>query len=187
MVYASWRSLNKTDNMAQIKFKKLRAQNFRQYASLNLDLPDRGCILIDGRNGHGKTTILEGIRFVISGKSMLDESSDNLIKNGEKECWYEIWMMMDSDPVIVRRARKRSGSETVTVTRRGQGKRVYSKTEAKEVLEDLFGLTAEVLMVSLIYTPSFRFFQADRSEKMRVMRPILELDRYQSARDLAAK
>lgn len=51
-----------------LKFKKLSMENFGPYRSLEvLDFPDEGVVIVRGRNGRGKTSILNALRFVLFG------------------------------------------------------------------------------------------------------------------------
>lgn len=58
-----------------MKFTSISLTNFRQHRDLNLDLRgDRGHFaVIQGRNGAGKTNLLKGITWIITGKLALDE------------------------------------------------------------------------------------------------------------------
>lgn len=58
-----------------MKFTSISLTNFRQHRDLNLDLRgDRGQFaVIQGRNGAGKTNLLKGITWIITGKLALDE------------------------------------------------------------------------------------------------------------------
>lgn len=58
-----------------MKFTSISLTNFRQHRDLNLDLRgNRGHFaVIQGRNGAGKTNLLKGITWIITGKLALDE------------------------------------------------------------------------------------------------------------------
>jgi DNA sulfur modification protein DndD len=58
-----------------MKFTSISLTNFRQHRDLNLDLRgDRGHFaVIQGRNGAGKTNLLKGITWIITGRLALDE------------------------------------------------------------------------------------------------------------------
>jgi len=66
--------------MTQLKF--LALQNFRNYSSLELPL-NPGLSLICGRNGTGKTNILEAIGFLARGASVRNVHSESLIQTGQ--------------------------------------------------------------------------------------------------------
>ena len=64
--------------------KTLDIQNFRNYASLNIEL-DNNINIIYGENGQGKTNLLESIYFLGFTTSHRTFTSDNLIKSGEEK------------------------------------------------------------------------------------------------------
>lgn len=54
---------------AMLIFKKLTMENFGPYRNpATLDFPEKGIVVIRGRNGRGKTTILSALRFVLFGQ-----------------------------------------------------------------------------------------------------------------------
>ena len=63
-------------------FKTLELQNFRNYQSLNLKL-DPHINIIVGKNGQGKTNILESLYYIAYLKSHRISDENVLIKNGE--------------------------------------------------------------------------------------------------------
>lgn len=48
--------------------KKLKLLNFRNFLEREFEFPE-GCIVFEGMNGVGKTSILEAIYFLCTGKS----------------------------------------------------------------------------------------------------------------------
>ncbi|AHF08715.1 MULTISPECIES: DNA replication/repair protein RecF [Dehalobacter] len=63
--------------------KELYLVNFRNYQEQKIDFQP-GINLLMGSNGQGKTNILEGIGYLISGKSAHCKSENDLIRWGEK-------------------------------------------------------------------------------------------------------
>ena len=63
---------------------KLQIINFRNLSEISLS-PSRGVNLIYGRNGSGKTSLLEALYVMSSGKSFRSALVDPLIKAGEPE------------------------------------------------------------------------------------------------------
>lgn len=65
--------------MTVLKFLEL--QNFRNYANLHLQL-NPGLTLLTGKNGSGKTNLIESIGFLARGSPLRSMSADGLIRNG---------------------------------------------------------------------------------------------------------
>ena len=67
-----------------IHVRRIRLSNFRNYVGLDLCL-DRGITLIDGRNGHGKTNLLEAIYIMVIGRSSRGAADRQLVRAGTFE------------------------------------------------------------------------------------------------------
>lgn len=79
--------------------RSLQLHHYRNYASLNLDFPDRLTFLI-GENGSGKTNILEAISVLTTGKSFRGAPDQELVQQGfpgfHIQCSYEWNNMLHS-------------------------------------------------------------------------------------------
>ncbi len=62
-----------------IRVRKLRLTNFRNYAGLDLCM-SQGITLIDGRNGHGKTNLLEAIYLMAIGRSPRSATDRRMVR-----------------------------------------------------------------------------------------------------------
>jgi DNA replication and repair protein RecF len=65
--------------------RKLRTYNFRNLADRETIL-ENGLVSIIGRNGNGKTNIVEAISFLSNGKSLRSAAPDEMIRIGAEEC-----------------------------------------------------------------------------------------------------
>jgi len=70
-------------NRQKMYISKILLQNFRSYERKLVEF-DKKANLVLGKNGSGKTNLLEAIYFLTSGKSFRSSSSGQLIKWGEK-------------------------------------------------------------------------------------------------------
>ncbi len=62
--------------------KELKLKNFRNYKELALS-PHPGVNLFFGRNGSGKTNLLEAVHYCSLGRSHRISNDANAVKNGE--------------------------------------------------------------------------------------------------------
>ncbi len=62
--------------------EELKLKNFRNYRELTLQ-PDPGVNLFCGRNGSGKTNLLEAVHYCSLGRSHRVSNDNNVIRNGE--------------------------------------------------------------------------------------------------------
>ncbi|ERP31933.1 DNA replication/repair protein RecF [Chitinivibrio alkaliphilus] len=67
-------------------FRQIRLINFRNYPYLDLELPQEGA-LFSGKNGAGKTNLLEAFSFLLLGKSPRTHKVRSLITEGKSEAY----------------------------------------------------------------------------------------------------
>ncbi len=58
-----------------IRLKRLYANDFKQLRQVELNFPDAGRILVQGKNEAGKSTLFEAIFFALFGQALATESS----------------------------------------------------------------------------------------------------------------
>ena len=69
-----------------MKISKLRVQNFRSHSDFLLEIGEKST-LISGKNGSGKTSLLEAIYFALQGTSF--RSSDKEILKNDGSTWFK--------------------------------------------------------------------------------------------------
>lgn len=65
-----------------MQLTKLTIRNFRNLAALDVELPRDGAVIL-GRNGHGKTNILEAIYYLVLFRSLRGARDRELVRFGE--------------------------------------------------------------------------------------------------------
>jgi len=65
-----------------VQLSNLVARNFRNLASLNVELPPEGVVVL-GENGHGKTNFLEAIYYLVLFRSLRGAKDRELVRFGE--------------------------------------------------------------------------------------------------------
>jgi DNA replication and repair protein RecF len=80
-----------------LRLLHLHIQNFRRHDSIQLH-PTAGVNLLYGKNGVGKTNILEAIHFICFTKSLIDASDSECLKLGTSH--FELDAVMESDTQI---------------------------------------------------------------------------------------
>ncbi len=81
---------SKQEEIVVTKVKKLKLNNFRNYLTLDLKLPNQhNIIVITGKNGSGKTNILEAISLLSPGKGIRGCKLSDINNEGAvNSCWY---------------------------------------------------------------------------------------------------
>jgi DNA replication and repair protein RecF len=65
-----------------VHLSQLTARNFRNLASLDVDLPPEGVVIL-GENGHGKTNVLEAVYYLVLFRSLRGAKDRELVRFGE--------------------------------------------------------------------------------------------------------
>ena len=64
-------------------FKKISLNNYRNFKKYELDFSNN-CNVFYGKNGSGKTNILESLSLFVKGRGIRNDNLNNLIKLREK-------------------------------------------------------------------------------------------------------
>ena len=127
--------------------RSIRCSNFKGLAEVVLQVPASGCVLIDGPNEAGKTSLLDAVRFAVTGLPPAGTTAESLIRNGAAQSTVNIELAGDRHSVEIERVISRSNPNSVRmVTVDGFARSTTeSDSEAADRLDQLFGLSARNL------------------------------------------
>jgi exonuclease SbcC len=135
-----------------IKLHRLKVDGFRQLREIDLAIPDRCQVLVEGENEAGKSTLFEAVYFALYGDSITRATQEDLISNRLLQGYVALEFSADGARLEVLRQLRRSKSRTVSqaqlrVTRAdGTVEEVNRATDVnREILAYLHGLDAEAL------------------------------------------
>ena len=94
-----------------MKLLKLRVQNFRSHSDFMLEIGDRST-LISGKNGSGKTSLIEAIYILLQGTSF--RSSDKEILKNDGSDWFRADLKMVSGEMRTIKFESKSGKHKKT-------------------------------------------------------------------------
>jgi exonuclease SbcC len=116
--------------------KSLSLTNFRKHSELDLKFEEEGqLILIAGKNGVGKTSILEAITFALYGEGRLGRKNlDKIVKRGAELEGMSVEMGFTLGPDLYRVHRRRDGKNSTSV--------LY--VNDSPLVEGALGVTAEI-------------------------------------------
>jgi len=132
-----------------VKITKIQFINFMGYNSLKLpqnqdeELPE-GLILINGRNSHGKSTILEGIIYVFFGATAFKmKKAESFITYGESTAEIYVYFTLDKINYYIYRKWSRSKSSIAKkMFRLNKSTGNYEEIKSFKI-EDFFEITQE--------------------------------------------
>lgn len=113
---------------------KLRLKNVRQHKSLELDIPDSGVILLQGKSGKGKTSVFDAIEECLFG------SGSNIQTWGTKG--YEIELELNNPKITIKRTKSPT---TLTVNYEGSE---LKDDAAQGVINKALGMNEEEFLAS---------------------------------------
>mgnify|MGYP000044191335 CR=1 FL=1 len=85
-----------------MRFTDIRLQNFKCYADTDLPL-SAGVTVIHGRNGSGKSSLLEACFFALYGAKALDRDLPDIVSIGAEEAIVELSFVHEGDDYLLRR------------------------------------------------------------------------------------
>ncbi|MDA8196290.1 MAG: DNA replication and repair protein RecF [Actinomycetota bacterium] len=108
----------------QLFVEHLEVSNFRVIENLSFEPNSSGVTSIVGRNGHGKSSIIEALSFAISGKSFRSAPKESLIRRGSNESLIRVQVITNEeralslDSLITRSGQDKLRLNTNAVSRR---------------------------------------------------------------------
>src|SRR6516165_5623250 len=114
-----------------IILKHLTVERFRLLREIDLNIPQRGSILIQGPNEAGKSTLFESIYFALYGESLSsakkkrlqgeNERYDDLILYGENQATVALILTIGPTELFITRNIERGKGQTVALSVRKLG------------------------------------------------------------------
>ena len=170
-------------------FKSISIQNFLSLKKVDLELENRGLVLLNGENldnpslnnnGAGKSSILEAIVFVLYGRTLRGLKGDSVVNKVTGKNTKVFLDLVDDDgvPYRIARYRKHSTNKNKSILYRNSVD-ITPKSEAdfEKTITDLLQADYETFTASLLYSAeSFKFTTATDSEIKKTFDTILGLE-----------
>ncbi len=171
--------------------RRITLQNFRRHADTTIDLSggDAQVVAIAGRNGTGKTTLLEAICFALYGEGREGRRNlDRLIRRGAGPEGMEVTLEFEVAGTDYRISRRRDGRSS-TATLWANDAPVVEKTDAvTDHVTKLFGLDAMGFRLAVIAQQKELDGLASLrpGERAKMLSRLLRLDSIAEAKQAAA-
>lgn len=143
-----------------MKFLKLQVENFMALASAEVELDQRGLVLIQGvnsgdssaaSNGAGKSTLMNSLMWCLYGETAHGVKGDDVLSTGhEKNCRVMVTVEDEGKRYAIIRHRKHKEFKNRLIVRGEDGDMTKGKdTLTQEFVERLIGASKEVFMASI--------------------------------------
>jgi len=157
--------------------RKIKVHNFMRYDDLELELPDRGIVLVTGPNGSGKSSLQEAVSMAYWGKTLRKTPPWRKDKEGS--------VLVDAGTVAVTRKCTAGGKVSVSWTGSNKtfDKRKYNTPTKAQAALDAFIMQHDLWRRTHVFSPSMasNFTAAKDSERKRLIEAFLGLSMFDAA------
>jgi len=156
-----------------MKVEKIQTRSFAKHDAVNVELPDEGVVLITGKNGHGKSTVIEAVAHGVWDRSLRGAPCWKAGANSGVEITFDAGHVQRS--VGKRKALKWKVGE------HGAGE-YPTRTKSQAALEQHVG-SFEVWRRACTFSgdDASRFTRATDGDRKKLLEQILELDKLDAA------
>lgn len=164
--------------MKEFKLQKIKYKNILSVGqqSIELSLDQHHKTLVVGKNGHGKSTLLEALTFGLFGKAFRDIKKGQLINTyNKKELLVEVWLSYCGNNYYVKRGQK---PNVLEIHKNGEPlNELASVKDFQESFETMIGMTYAsfkqvVVLGTAGYTP---FMQLSPLNRRKMVEDLLEV------------
>ena len=177
-----------------MKFIKIKAKNFLSFKELELDLDNRGLILLTGKNlddksgtfdknGIGKSSLVASIFYALFGETPDGRSTDAIInKDAKKNASVELTLEVSGNTYVITRGRKKN---VLSITLNGEPMEFSTMKETQANIEQIIGIPEEVFRTTLFFDGHYTtpFSEMTDKQKKEFLSAIVDLSVYSKAHD----
>lgn len=177
-----------------MKFIKIKAKNFLSFKELELDLDNRGLILLTGKNlddksgtfdknGIGKSSLVASIFYALFGETPDGRSADAVInKDAKKNASVELTLEVSGNTYVITRGRKKN---ILSITLNGEPMEFSTMKETQANIEQIIGIPEEVFRTTLFFDGHYTtpFSEMTDKQKKEFLSAIVDLSVYSKAHD----
>jgi len=172
-----------------MKFDRIRLSNFKCYADAALRL-QAGVTVIHGRNGSGKSSLLEACFFALYGARALESTLDEVVTIGADDAEVEVWFTHGGDEYHVDRRVRATGEQATTArcVLETPETTVEGARNVRRYVEELLRMGASAF-VNCAYVRQGEvneLINASPSQRQDVIDSLLQLGKLEEYRDRAS-
>jgi DNA repair exonuclease SbcCD ATPase subunit len=160
-----------------MKFEKIIIKNFRSIGKKEFTYEfQEGITTVKGKNGQGKSTFLEAIFFVFTGKSYKGSKKASLVNDIiKKNTEVEIYLTKNSKKYIIKRT---ISPDDVSLLIDGEDQHFTDKKDFQNKIENIFGINERILKQIIFLSQKYfvPYFSLTPSEKRDFRDRIFNLD-----------
>jgi DNA repair exonuclease SbcCD ATPase subunit len=171
-----------------IKLERLQVEGFKRLSGIDLSFPSRCCVLIEGQNEAGKSTLFESIYYALYGDALVKRGGgrgriDSAIRHGLSEAFAALTMSAGDTQLEIQRSvfRSRANTAQLLITYPGRDPETVSGPRAvnTRIIQELNGLDGEALLNSCFVEQKRldKLEGSSRAKREEVLLKLLDMDR----------
>lgn len=167
--------------------RRIQLANFLRHTETQVDLPERGLVVVEGPNGAGKSSLVEAVAIGVWGKSIRGDAPWRTGTEGSVSVWTGdgpgAANVNRSDTMVVQRKRSAGGRTSVRWALQEQAETEYeTTTKAQEALEAVVG-SFDVWRRAQVFSSAdaAHFTMATDGERKRLLEAVLGLGKFDDA------
>jgi len=167
-----------------ITLERLKMRNFLSHENTELEFPP-GVTVILGRNGAGKTAIMDAVIHALLGfdERIRGRTADDLIRRGSNSMEIELTFKVDGNEFTVRRRRERGGRAESTLVRTNMGVLARTSIDVNREILNLLNADKETLRHAIFIRQGeiTRLIEEDPAERKRLIGKMIGLEKLEKA------
>jgi exonuclease SbcC len=171
-----------------IRLERLQIEGFKRLSGIELSFPPRCCVLVEGGNEAGKSTLFESIYFALYGDALVKRGSgrgliSSAIRHGLSEAFVALTMSVGDTQLEIQRTifRRRSNTAQLVITDPGHDPETVSSIRSvnERIIRELNGLDGEALLNSCFVEQKRldKLEGSTRAKREEVLLKLLDMDR----------
>ena len=128
----------------QLRLTRLRAINCLSYQKLDIRLSSEGLVLLVGKNGSGKSNIIEIILYTLFDKTLKSGTADHVVRRSAllrgKSMTVQLDFRVGKSSYSIRKTRGR-GASTLVLKKDGMDVSAHRAADTKKLIQETIGIT----------------------------------------------
>ena len=171
-----------------IKLERLRVEGFKHLSGIDLSFPSRCCVLIEGQNEAGKSTLFESIYFALYGDALVKRGGgggriNSAVRHSLSEAFVALTVSVGDTQLEIQRSifRRRTNTAQLVITYPSRDPETVSRPRAvnARIIQELNGLDGDALLNSCFVEQKRldKLEDSSRAKREQVLLKLLDMDR----------